>query len=113
MGVFAAAASRARESSAPPRIVIPGNTSFDGPGREPAAFEPIEVDADEPPEFVALAFELLMSDATVFPFEAVESPVADAPTLPFVPGSVPGKERLGCGEIANWPRASPAGMTAG
>ena len=32
---------------------------------------------------------------------------------PFVPGSVPGNDRLGLGEIAKRPRISPAGITTG
>ena len=73
-----------------------------------------------------LLLELFAAAGTEFPllfagftFEGGTTPataggaeVLAPPLTPVVPGSVPGNARLGVGEIANWPRASPGGMIA-
>ena len=85
----------------PPRIVIPGKTFAPAPG---VAFVVFAGAVELEPDVVLLGFTKL---ATVL-FAAV---ALAAVALP--PGSVPGKVRFGCGEMANCPRASPAGTVTG
>ena len=82
-----------------PRIVIPGKTLAPAPGVALLAAA-VEVE----PDVVLFVFPTPVTAL----FAAV---VLDALALP--PGSVPGNVRFGCGEMANSPRASPAGTATG
>ena len=84
-----------------PRIVIPGKTLAPAPG---VAFGLLAAAVEVEPDVVLFVFP---KPVTLL-FAAV---VLDALALP--PGSVPGNVRFGWGEMANSPRASPAGTAAG
>ena len=83
-----------------PRIVMPGKTLAPAPGVV-LTFGPAVDDAPE-----VTLFEFTRPATLLF-----AAAVLDALALP--PGSVPGNVRFGCGEMANCPRASPAGTVTG
>lgn len=82
------------------RIVIPG--------KMPAPAPAVSVVIPLPVGVVGVDVVLFGVVEAVAPLPAV---AFDG--LGFPPGSVPGNVRFGCGEMANSPRASPAGMATG
>ena len=84
-----------------PRMVIPGKTLAPVPG---VVIELVAGAVELEPDVALFEFA---NPATLLFAAVVFDPV------PLPPGSVPGNVRFGCGEIANCPRASPAGTVTG